>query len=1679
MSKDGNAFSKGGGGTNFEQNVQCAFLTTLILRGNVPCFPASEITELAFQSTSKGYQTDDIFVLVNSPTKTHRLLVQIKHNLTFTENDLFKEVISDFWIDFNNAALFDKLEDRLVIIKSGLNSSERNHIKTLLNLAKSKASEIDFLDEVKLIVAKTERLKIFRNILDEINKSPISDKTLWEFLKCLEVLEYDFLNPGSVDESNFLNLIKLTRRIDNSPNEKEIWDSILAYVSKLNKDAGTLTLQSVQKEQIYSYFDIKKLTPFYKSLEKLRSDSSIILKPFKNTIGGYHLNRSDLIESIIESIGSSQFTIITGKPGTGKSAIVKEVLESKFNNDNIFAFRADQFNESHLAGMFSHQGINESIIDLLSCIALLPDKIIFIDSLEKLLEGVTENAFKQFYILVKSYPNIKIVATTRKYAVDLLIQKFGIDSINSIEVTTLNEVEMDYLKTKIPQLTSLFNNKKIKIVLESPKYLDLVIYSLTKLSEDYSSISVTEFKKKLWSNIIEDVTTVKDGLARKRGKAFSNIALKRARRMKLFVEPDEGIDDGAIEALIKDDVIFKDGDDYFFAPSHDIFEDWALIKYIEDMKNVCENPQDIFEKIGNEPAIRRAFRLWVEDYLIDYNDKIIELVKLTLSNKTIDKYWADELLVAIFRSENCAYFFSAFETELLDNNAIFLNRCLLLIRTTCKENNNALNNNAEILMPIGSGWAESFKFIDAHISKIENLRLSILNFLFDWAYIILFTQNNDKENLKAVKNILLYYITQIENEDTFWSNDGVKKRIDELISLLYNIADVAQIEITELIQKGVNKKENNDHWRLNSFYDKLIKHALSGAHTGKLAQEIPTVVIETAWKIWKKEPRESSVSRFGIPHHIDRDEYWGIESHLDVFPSGVYKTPVYQLLNGNTFSGIKFIVEFLNYSVNTYYTTAHEYKKELQYVSITLNSGSTIKQLGNWELWVAYRGLSVTHYLLESILMGLEKFLLELASNKTEASRKILKYLFNYLLENSNSVAIPGVLSSIVLAYPNELGEDFLPLLTVKEFYEWDFHRAHQEFQALSPSDERIPYAQKERWKSNQLPHRTKYNQGICTFIVDFQARRTSLNTKIHLIFDKLHQSADKKDILWLKKLNEIDFRKWEMVKHDEKQNISIIQPKYEGEVKEFLSSIEPDKIAKDTSASYAVWLTDLLKEKGNEEPNFEKWEECYSYYNGLVNFDYVLDRPIILAIIGIRDFTDRLDSIQKQWCINQFHKAFISIIQSKFRFEDFSLPNVNLMDKDAVLYSIHILLNIVKEEKQREVYIELIVQMLLAPFEDHEISKIVKYVRNILFKSHPDIITRVWYAIIHFSHYRKANPLPMRFYGSSDDINTANNKEKEFIREVLLKPNFTINVVEISFDTHTPDILLMAFLISPYTEENSDYQFYIDKFLSILLKDLELEIDYSHSRVRKGRQVDSMALISIRKYLAELILNGKAEVYKKVIDLLYHAALNLPTLQSSQIRDIYGFINGTFEYTIYVLEEDYIHKKVEGIESIIANFWLAWEYLYSKEMGSQRKFFSNILLLDTEYSWNEKYHHWLPLENKKDFYYKLVFSIGHRSIKSIISIFSTIGELTFLPHGISLIGDLIKKNPEEKIHLVSASGERLIKRVFHNHMLIVKNESKLLADYLFILNEMIDMGSSQAYLIRENVITYKNRVNN
>lgn len=1681
MSDKGSVFQKGGGGTNFEQYVQSAFIATLVVKGNAPCIPTNEIYEIAFQSTNNGWETDDILVLAKSNVADHKLLIQVKHNLVFSSDNLiFKEVITSFWKDFTKTS-FDRTNDRLVIVKNRLNNIEKNQIKGVLNFAKTHSSEVDFLSEVNRIKEKQDRYLIFKDAIKEANSGiDASNQDIWEFLKCLDVLGYDFLNEGSVDETYFLNLIKLSKNTDSSSSERDVWNGILAFVSKANPNGGSITTSTLAKEEFYSKFDAKKILPNYSDIDKLRKDSLAILNPFKNKIGqldiGCHIDRLEIVDSTNTAISVSSITIITGKPGAGKSALLKDILIKHYAFGTVFVFRADQFNVPHLSTVFANIGVHTPLQDLFSSISLVKEKLIVIDSLEKLLEGDPENAFKQLLGLVKDFPDVKIVCTSRKYAVELVLLKFGIErkDIQLVDVPPLVDSELNTVQAQFPILAGLMKSEKIRNLLQSPKYLDFALQSLGRDSNDLGNISITQFKEKLWSNLVENVTTKKGGLAGKRRKAFSNIAVKRAKLMSLFVEPDQGIDDEALESLEKDGIIFREGENYLFTPAHDILEDWALVKYIASKAQDYPEASTLFKNLGHEPAIRRAFRLWIEDYLVDDSAKIISLVKEIISDNTIERYWTDELLVAIFKSEDCSVFFKVFENELLLANGLFLNRCLHLTRTACKEAHSS--EKSSFLLPIGSGWLHEISFLGSHLSKLDQVRPTVLNFIYDWEFRLLF-DSPSKEEMESVKEITVFYIAQIENGVEFWDDDNMASKRKNLISLLLNLSPFAKKEITELVDRAFANEEKKDNWRLRHFYKEVINSVLSGIGNHKFCSVLPQLIIDTAWKEWKliMPDRDSELSKHRKSLYSSRlssEDCWGIKDKHGFFPSGIYKTPICNILRYHPALGVKFFVDFLNYSIDFYVNADCEYKHQISRIELRMQDGSKLKQWAAWELWAAFRGGSVTHYAIESLLMGLEKCLLEIAEHKTDISRKNLAYICDYLLKKSNNIAPASVLASVAMAYPTEIGDEFLPIFSNEEFYKWDVSRALIEGRALSPMDNEIPFAQKERHRLNTLPHRTKYFKGLAGFTIDYQFNVKELNNKLFKVFDHLRgELKEETDVVWKKMLSEIDIRNHKVGEYDEKLGGFPIIPEYDEDVTKFMNDGSEERDAHYTTLSYSGSISNAVEHK--ERLSYDRWREFKEYYSLEQNLNALYDRPVSLAVVGLRDLLGELNETDIQWCGEIILNTVIIILKDAYH-HNYSLNHTyNLLEKGIALTSIHFALkNMIVDSEEKKGVIYFLMRYLGAPFSDPEVDKVTVYSREHLFNAVPGNFKHTWKALIKFAEYKILHP--KKYHATTEEeIQELEQNEENYMIELAANEALSVDIEKVSLSSHDPFLLNRLLIATPFTSGDADYANFILHMLPHIIEDFKAEESYSYPRSRDARKIQTAEMFDIQYYITDLLLNADEELMKKVLDLLLIPIYSFDKIQRGGRRDYFDFVSQLIERVLYKFDHYIsISEDPSYISHLTENFWKVWEYLHLKIKQSGKGYFTKTLLLGI--GWKTDATHWTPLDSKRDFYYQACRDFGNYNTETIISIFSTIGEKLFLPTGINILAEILRKDSNEQLNLLAPSAERLIERLFYNHMAEIKKNKELINNFIWILDKMVDLGSSHAYLFRENVIVYK-----
>jgi hypothetical protein len=1044
MTKISNPFSTGGGGYNFEDKVHAVFVSTLLCQGNIPGLTPGRIVKIILQGIYAGFQTDDLILFnIDNTGNEQKLISQIKHKLSFTLSDqIFEKVIRDAWQDFSNSALFNKGKDRLCLITSPASKEGIEDIKILLEWINYCSDWKEFESKVKTIGfssnEKRNKFSIICELLSRAKGSALSGEELFAFFKSWQLLNYDLDNSNSTHRSLIINMLNLARPFNTEKKGEEAWQSILEFVKDANQSAGTITSYTIPVT-IKDYFSSSINISESDGITRLKDHSKLLIQQVKDSIGTVHLERTESLLKLSEIIENNNLVIVQGTAGIGKSALIKNIINNR-NDILYFYFRIEDFNSPNLESVLTGLGVQERLQDLSARFALLNNKWIIIESLEKLFELENSYAFQDLLAFIKIDPTWKLIITCRTHSVQTFfynVFKPLMANPSLYECPMLTENEIDHLKNKIPELFNILSNNRLRKLIRNLYYLELAFfYSFEK----HTVSNESDFLNFLWKQVIGKESENINGLPDKRRITFEKIALKRAKTMTLGVDIAD-YDLEAVNKLIKDDLIIRYEDD-LIAPSHDVLEDLALIHFIDREYRNNGNEMSVFIKnIGNEPAMHRSFRLWIMKHISDESSSnFSKFIESLLNQKDLDIYWKDEVMSAILISDDPLSFFNKHEELLIENDGIILRRFIFILCLSCKIPDKQLIDSFKLskktsellyssfLIPFGNGWSALLNFINSRINSFNDTFIDdFVQLLKEWLLLIRIDQSLPNES-KAASEIALNLLKKYK--DNIIDN----QQAEAIVKVLIYLYPVIRSKIRKLIMQDIfynekRNKRNRSDWA-NIFVEQVLATL---PNVQFLCKYHPQLVIRIAWQYWKMEENREKYLYCDIDADFGFQEFIG--RNIECFPPSGLQGPFDSLLKYHPKIGISFILELCNYSAIKYSNSNHG-KSECEYVYLEMNDGHKIKQICCERLWMAYRGTSVTPSILQSALMALENYLIK----KIEDGKSISADL-KILLSKSNSVLTSGLVAGLATGYWQLLGKAILPIVRTREFYNLDYLR--------------------------------------------------------------------------------------------------------------------------------------------------------------------------------------------------------------------------------------------------------------------------------------------------------------------------------------------------------------------------------------------------------------------------------------------------------------------------------------------------------------------------------------------------------------------------------------------------------------------------------------------------------------
>ncbi len=1247
----------GGAGTFFEQHVGAYWLSHLLVRGIPPILHDCCIVEVGFQVNRLGWNTDDFLVTGEAGSGSrHQLLGQVKRTFTVSAtDDDCKKAIQDFWRDFHNAQLFSPATDRLTLVTLRGTQTLLEYFSGLLDCARVSRDGVEFTQRLTtkgLLNAKAVHYcEVIRSIVTDVEGRAISTEELWPFLRVLHVLSLDLNTATRQTEAMVKSLLAHTTA-DHDPvgAADATWNALLRVIGEAMPEARDYRQLDLPESLRRRHTQIGSSEQ--RTLRALADHSGVILGGIRSTIGlDLHLQRGRLVQQLLDHLDIAQVVLVSGPAGSGKSGVAKDVVCTLAADHFTFSFRAEEFARPHIDETLRQMQVPASAAVLGSILATQGRKILLVESVERLLEASTRDAFTDLLTLVTKDSGWRLILTCRDYSADLVRSCFLEASRVGhavLAIPQLGDDELEEVRRAHPALTRPLASPALRQILCNPYVLDKAL-QIRWGDEQALPQNEREFRALFWREIVRVDQRPAGGMPRRRDDAFVQVALRRARALTLHA-PCDDMDAEVTAALQADSLVAVAGaNGTLLAPAHDVLEDWAILHWLDVQYELLDGSvRHLADAVGSHPAVRRTYRKWVSE-LVQQNSSAADAVfRAVLHDGDLPPHFRDDTLISLLRSPASAALLGSHSTELLANDKHLLRRIIHLLRVACVAAPPWLPKTQAtatlFYVPDGPSWGCVLRLAQNNLDVFSAADCGLLlGLIEDWARgVTVWTPYPDAaEATAAIAHWLLPRFGGYRSKDQ-------QKRTIQVIAKIPN-AD--RKRFARLLRGSRDPQKRRQESQV------LRELVFDGTEGTAAARDLPKTVCAVALRYLLSSEddlrrRREYVSDLGL------ETLFGIKSgrHHGFFPASAFRGPLCSLLQHHPRQGIRLMIGVFNHSAEWYARprVRSEYVEPPFETPLTFADGTTRVQWCNSRLWNLYRGTSVGPYVLQSMLMAFERWLLSFA----EAYPQDLDALLTDILKRSGSAALTAVVASVATAHPRRSGETLLVLLGSPVCILLDRQRLSGESGSTSKLmgmmprlDGRNAVYEEERKQADALPHR---GSDLETAIANLQLGPCA--ERVHAILD--HHRAELPPVeeqsdairMWRLALHRMDLRQYrvadkntpslaeEVIAEDAPQQIPLMLNTPDPDLQEMAEQTATHFHALNVRIGALMWGMQVFQreEGGTHDPS--RWRERLTdarriEREGIGGGDPGHGAPGYIAAVCVRDHWDELTQEEREWC--------------------------------------------------------------------------------------------------------------------------------------------------------------------------------------------------------------------------------------------------------------------------------------------------------------------------------------------------------------------------------------------------------------------------------------------------------------
>ncbi|MFL6674916.1 MAG: AVAST type 4 anti-phage nuclease Avs4 [Massilia sp.] len=1413
------------------------------------------------------------------------------------------------------------------------------------------------------------------------------------------------------------------------------------------------------------------------------------------------LDRQHVVEQLQQTLTRTSVVILSGDGGVGKTAVVKEFHSQFKDKAPFFVFKASEFNIRNVNELFSHYGAL-TLSQFIGAHRDVTEKYVVVDSAEKLADVEYPDVFQEFLSALRR-DGWKIIFTTRLgYLEDLkyqLVERYGVP-FEPLNVPGLTPAQLSQLASDHGFL--LPDNERLRSLLHNLFYLKeyLRVYPQGSGTAEYR-----KFREALWNNEIEHTSIRRDNIHRRRGECFIQIARKRA-AAGLFYVPMSGHDD-ALGQLEADEIIKFDSSAQGYFITHDIYEEWALERLVEQSYRAFAQRSDFYREIGDSLPVRRAFRTWLGEKLLSATDEASQLIVSTVEDSDTPRHWKDEAIVAALLSEQAGPLVQRFGRKMLNQvsalaqqtdssregqlstspqvaDSSLLYQMLFLLRVACKEVDQnmlkifpeeALRSrvSAFFTRPKGPGWTAMIEFAHQHTTEIGPLFLhAVLPVLVDWT-----SYHKTGVAPRSAGLMALDYLRGLDQDDENHRRPSGAVRA-QLTTVVSNSSEEIKPELAQLFDEVIGLNDPD----YDGPYKDLVETALSSIDKSALiAANLPKQVLGLANVFWRQTAHVPSHRGFGYRNDLEQHFNLPHKSIHDYYASA-FRTPLLRLLQVDPQSTVSFILAFVNEAV-AHYANSDLDKNEVEEIELLLpQADAPVKQFISRRLWLMYRGGMPAPSLLSSMHMALEKWLLHLVK-KTEAN--IAERWCIYLLEHSRSASITAIVTSVLFAEPKKLANIAYIVLRCREILRHDIDRMTFEPEAKSLyaiANHWDDFFRNERFATCDEEHRKGSLEHIT---LSYQMFRSESESEA--------EAQARQNILWkilddhyaqldTSTTESPETKTWRLcLARMDRRKMTISSEVRDGGI-QITFNPELDNDLRTYSETTLATLTDSMRYTGLHLWSRKRWErdkagysqypqydenpkqavdETRTVYETLLSDDGVDGRfflsnlaiPPSACAVLLRDFSAVLEPADVDFCKEVVLHYASTPFQQDYQYQI----------GDGVEAAIGVLPALLRSFPDDVDHIKAILLLTLLDgnpinMSDRFNSYAVAAIAEIA-KTHPDVVDALFSGYLYiYTIWKSVCDAAVKdrhagnWYGISH-FELIQRLIQEHQDEFVIALEGGVGTDQLPAPgALEPEGVVTALELLPLGTNNAHHKAFAIEAAAVVIQG-------SQRRRQQEERFDYSKRISFYEKFAQLVLHADGP------EIAHYMRPVLERFDDVEDADML--------LQEFILIEDRTHR--------YDAFWAVWELLYPKivKLCQPGGYKSNIVhnyLLAWPY-WSKTAKQWGSLRDReKSFFARVATDIGqHPSVFYSFAKFLNEVGTPFVSDGILWISGIIERNPSLSGEKLEKNTEYYLENLIRGYVLSnrerIRRTLHVKQAVLRILNFLLERGSVTAYLTREHIL--------